>query len=90
MFGFSVSKLLVLAGIVAAVWYGFKFVGRLEQARKDAAKTGKTTASGGAAASANSAAARDAEEMISCPVCGDYVAAQGASACDRTDCPQAV
>ncbi len=88
MFGFSVSKLLVLAGIVAAVWYGFKFVGRLEQARKDAAKTGKTAASGGAAASANSAAQHDAEEMISCPVCGDYVAAQGASACDRTDCPQ--
>ncbi len=88
MFGFSISKLMVLAGIVAAVWYGFKFVGRLEQARKDAAKTAKTTASGGAAASAKSAAPRDVEEMVSCPICGDYVAAQGASACDRTDCPQ--
>ncbi len=90
MFGFSVSKLMVLAGIVAAVWYGFKFVGRLEQARKDAAKTAKTTASGGATASAKSATSRDVEEMVSCPVCGDYVAARGASACDRTDCPQAV
>ena len=88
MFGFSVSKLVVLAGIVAAVWYGFKFVGRLEQARKDAAKTGKTAATGEAAASAKPAAPRDAEEMVSCPICGDYVAAQGASACDRTDCPQ--
>ena len=90
MFGFSVSKLMVLAGIVAAVWYGFKFVGRLEQARKDAATAGKTAASGEAAASATSAAPRDAEEMVNCPICGDYVAAQGASACDRTDCPQAV
>ena len=87
MFGFSISKLMVLAGIVAAVWYGFKFVGRLEQARKDAAKAGKAPASGGAAA-AKPAAPRDAEEMVGCPVCGDYVAARGASACDRTDCPQ--
>ncbi len=88
MFGFSVLKLMVLAGIVAAVWYGFKFVGRLEQARKDAAKAGTAASSGEAAASAKPAAPRDVEEMVSCPVCGDYVTALGASACDRTDCPQ--
>ncbi len=87
MFGFSIQKLIVLAAVVAAVWYGFKFVGRLERARKDAAKRG-TTASSGGGASSKSAAPRDAEEMVSCPICGDYVAAQGASACDRTDCPQ--
>ena len=88
MFGFSVSKLMVLAGILAVVWYGFKFVGRLEQARKAAAKAGTAPASGGAAASARPATPRDVEEMVCCPVCGDYVAARGASACDRTDCPQ--
>ncbi len=82
MFGFSISKLMVLAGVVAAVWYGFKFVGRLEQARKDTVKAGK------ASASAKPSAPRDVEEMVSCPVCGDYIAARGASACDRTDCPQ--
>ena len=87
MFGFSIQKLVVLAAVIAAVWYGFKFVGRLERARKDAAKRG-TTASSGGGASSKSAAPRDAEEMVSCPVCGDYVAARGASACDRTDCPQ--
>ncbi len=28
MFGFSIGKLLVLALIIAAVWYGFKLIGR--------------------------------------------------------------
>ena len=39
MFGLpSLQKLLVLAAIVALVWYGFKFVGRLQEARKANAK----------------------------------------------------
>ena len=35
MFGFSFTKLIVLAAIVVAVWYGFKFVGRLDKRRKE-------------------------------------------------------
>ena len=31
---FSLSKLLALAAIIAAVWFGFRFVGRLDEARK--------------------------------------------------------
>jgi hypothetical protein len=31
---FSVSKLMVLAAILAAVWYGFRLIGRLDEARK--------------------------------------------------------
>ena len=34
MFGFSLQKLLVLAAVIALVWYGFKFVGRLQDHRK--------------------------------------------------------
>lgn len=34
MLGFSLSKLLVLATILGAVWYGFRLIGRLDQARK--------------------------------------------------------
>ena len=34
MLGFSLQKLLVLATIVAAVWYGFRWVSRLQEARK--------------------------------------------------------
>ena len=33
MFGFSLGKLVVLAAIIAAVWYGFKFLHRLEARR---------------------------------------------------------
>jgi hypothetical protein len=34
MLGFSLSKLMVLAAILGAVWYGFKLIGRLDAARK--------------------------------------------------------
>ena len=39
MFGLpSIQKLIVLAAVIAAVWYGFKFLGRLQEARKAEAK----------------------------------------------------
>ena len=31
---FSFNKILLLAAVLAAVWYGFKLVGRLDRARK--------------------------------------------------------
>lgn len=31
---FSLSKIMALAAILAAVWYGFRLVGRLDEARK--------------------------------------------------------
>ncbi len=81
MFGFSLSKLLVLAAIVAAVWYGFKFVDRLDKRRKREIKARRD----------NPAGAVDVpekpEEMVQCPVCESYVAAQGVGPCGRDDCP---
>ncbi len=47
MLGFSIQKLLVLASIIAAVWYGFKLVGRLDQTRRTGAQA-KGGAQGGA------------------------------------------
>jgi hypothetical protein len=35
MFGFSIGKLLVLAAIIAAVWYGFKFVGQIRNSPQE-------------------------------------------------------
>ena len=29
----------------------------------------------------------DAEDMVECPVCGEYVAANSAASCGRDDCP---
>jgi uncharacterized protein len=89
MFGFSLQKLLVLAAVIALVWYGFKFVGRLQDQRK---------ADGGLGARAprrpkrrgtpaTEPRAQDAEDMVACPVCQAYVQARGATRCDRSDCP---
>jgi len=88
MFGFpSIQKLIVLIAIVAAVWYGFKWLSRLQAARDAETKAeGRRTAKR-RAPGRRSAAADDAEDMVQCPVCRAYVQARGASSCGRSDCP---
>ena len=86
----SIQKLLLLAAILGAVWYGFKFVGRLKDERDAAAKKRGEPArqsnpwKGRQAASSQ---VPEAEEMVQCPVCKTYVAAKGAASCGRPDCP---
>jgi uncharacterized protein len=75
MFGFGLGKLVVLALIVAAVWYGFKFVGRLDRQRKRKLKEDRKEA------------ADSIDEMEKCPVCGTYVVAGSAADCGRPGCP---
>ena len=61
MFGFGLGKLIVLAIVVGAVWYGFKFVARLDRQRKakvDAEQDQRT---------------ESIEQMEKCPRCGTYV-----------------
>ncbi len=87
MFGFSLQKLMLLVAVIGAVWYGFKFISRLQEARElEAKKTGgrraKPKRSGPTRASRG-----EAETMIECPVCKTYVAARGAGSCGRADCP---
>jgi hypothetical protein len=80
MFGFSFMKLLVLGAIIAAVWYGFKVVGRLAEDRKTPVgqrKGGRTP----------SAANPGTEDMVACPECGTFVAANSAARCERANCP---
>lgn len=77
MLGFSLSKLLVLILIVAAVWYGFKWVGRLDRVRKERLReSGSRPGDGGS------------RDLIECKACGTYVAA-GLEECPegRADCP---
>ncbi len=90
MFGIpSLQKLLVLAAVIALVWYGFKFVGRLQDQRNAAQGLGRRkarrTKTRGRAATEPKAP--EAEDMVACPVCQAYVQARGASRCDRADCP---
>jgi hypothetical protein len=81
MFGFGFGKLLVLAAIVAAVWYGFKFVGRMQEVERNRQRGGGRPAKRGREKPGT------VEDTVQCPVCGAYVVARSAAACDRPDCP---
>jgi len=74
----SFSKILVLIAIIALVWVAFRVVGRLDQARKQQARTPRPS---------GSESRRGVEEMVECKRCGTYVPARGASSCGRADCP---
>ncbi len=59
MFGLSPTKILLLALIIAAIWYGYKWVGRLDRERK--AKLREDRSDGG-----------DGQDLIQCALCGTY------------------
>lgn len=87
MFGFSLQKLLLLAALVGAVWYGFKLVSRLQEGRQldQSAKVQRRPAKRGG--DGGKADRKEAEEMVRCPVCDAFVAARAQSSCGRSDCP---
>ncbi len=100
MLGFSIQKLLFTVAVVVAVWYGFKWVGRMKQIRDKEAKDRLRRdaqggnkggngggPSGGPSVDSPSDAHGDAEEMVECAVCGAFVAVRGAKSCGRDDCP---
>jgi uncharacterized protein len=75
MFGLSFTKILLIAAVVAAAWYGFKYLTRPEK-DDELPKPGGGPKGG----------ARAVEDMVRCAVCGAYQA-RGAGPCERTDCP---
>jgi uncharacterized protein len=79
MLGFSFMKLLLLVGVIAFVWFGWRWYQRweLEQRRAEAARR-----TGG-----SEAPRLAAEDMVACRVCGTYVAPRSARACARPECP---
>ena len=84
MFGFSLAKLLVLAAIIGAVWFGFKYYTRIE------AKRAAERLKGGQRRprrAAKKESVEDAETMVQCPVCQVYQPAGDTAACNRADCP---
>ncbi len=84
MFGFSIQKLIVLAGVIAIVWYGFKFLGRLQQTRKAEAKLREAEAKGEKKVSEPRPSAKDAvADLVQCPSCGAYVQAGSNCSCGR-------
>jgi hypothetical protein len=96
MFFASFEKLFLLIGIIAVVWYGFRFVGAIERARargqeaeqraraQRSTQSAKRGAPNGRAANSQMA---NVEETIRCRVCGAFVPARQPSCCGRGDCP---
>ena len=93
----SFQKLLVLISIIGAVIYGFRLVSRLQkqrerqgafdnrqEARRQAAKAEKPEKKKTAFWKRKGVA--EAEEMVECSVCGDYVPASKPKNCGRVDC----
>lgn len=78
----SFSKILVFVAIIALVWFGFRLIGRLDQARKQEVRKAARGAASGAKTQRPTV-----EETVRCRVCDAFVAARGATSCGRADCP---
>jgi uncharacterized protein len=79
-----VLKLLLLIGLVVAVWYGVRWFQRVQRAVEWQERQREVQRRGGGAAAP---APQEAEDMRACPVCGTYVPASGATRCGRANCP---
>jgi succinate dehydrogenase/fumarate reductase-like Fe-S protein len=85
MLGLSLGKLRFLAVIIAAVWYGFKYMNRVEAVRRSMREAMRKTAE--RQRSQQRSRTLEAEDLVKCTACGAYVAACGATHCGRADCP---
>jgi hypothetical protein len=92
MFFASFEKLFLLIGIIAAVWYGFRFMSVLERVRARGQQAQQQSRRPNPAASAANArptnrATANVEETIRCRTCGAFVPARQPSRCGKGDCP---
>jgi uncharacterized protein len=83
MFGLSLGKLLLLAIVVGIVWYGFKYSARVNAIRRGV----REEVARRQAASAPRTPRRSVEDLVKCPQCGAFVAANGATNCGKPGCP---
>jgi uncharacterized protein len=77
MFGVGFQKLILLIAIVTAIWYGFRFIGKIAAERKALQRE----------AERKRPARRSVEDMVKCRLCGDYVPASGVASCANANCP---
>ncbi len=83
MFGFSLQKLLFLGLIIAAIWYGFKWVGKLDRDRKERLRESRDGGSPGSGDNEDGG-----QDLAECTLCGTYVTARLSRCPDgRADCP---
>jgi hypothetical protein len=94
MIDMSIGKLLLLALIILVVWYGFKYVARVEAVRQNrraqTQRRGGGNIGGGNFGGGGRAAAKPVEDLVKCRQCDAYVAAEGAANCGKPQCPWSV
>jgi hypothetical protein len=78
--GGGFGKLIVLILVILAVWYGYKYVNRVNEIREALRRKAAPRPERGGARRIK------AEDMTKCRACGAYVA-EGAASCGRPDCP---
>lgn len=83
------TKLVFTILAVIVVWYGFKWVARMQEMRDHIAKGGLSAGGPGAekASKETNGPDKDIEDMVKCKVCDSFVAANNAVSCGREDCP---
>jgi len=92
----SLSKIILLALVIGAVWFGWRWVNRVQEigrartaARRQGGpnQSGRRDAASGASTRDAGTYAVEAEDMEKCPECGAYVAPRSAVSCGRPACP---
>ncbi|MCM8734374.1 hypothetical protein M5E06_09210 [Azospirillum sp. A1-3] len=97
----SLSKIILLALVIGAVWFGWRWVNRVQEIgrartaarRQDGSnqsgpnQSGRRDAASGASTRDAGTYAVEAEDMEKCPECGAYVAPRSAVSCGRPACP---
>lgn len=77
MFAFSFGKILLLAAVVGAVWFGYRWWQRVQRVMRDEA----------AILARQRAKTPTGEDMVKCPTCETYLSPRAARACGREGCP---
>jgi hypothetical protein len=73
----SFTKILVLAGVILAIWYGFRLIGRLDRERKEKSRLARENAPTKAATrKAPSSASAPVQDLVECRSCGAFVPAK--------------
>jgi hypothetical protein len=79
MLGLSLPKILILALIVAIIWYWSKGLRSDARSNRDDRQGGRGGGAGGNQSGT--------ETLVACPVCKAYVVEGSAKSCGRPDCP---
>ena len=91
MFGFSFGKILVFVIVIALIWYGFKYMGRLQRLEKGERRPTERNMGERIRKSFYEKTGKMEEDVIEetekCVKCHVYVPLGAGKRCNRSDCP---